>query len=105
MGEHSIISKGNLVSASSDEILSGIGKDMASALAVNGDKVIICARRIEQIESAASEINVAAQNSGMSGEIIAIHADIGTKQGVIDFFEKCDPIIDKAHLQRSQGSS
>ena len=68
---------------------------MTIALAVNGAKVIICGRRNEQIVATAEEINAAASEAGMGGEVIAIQADVGTKQGVITFFEKCEKVIDR----------
>ena len=58
-------------------------------------QVIICGRRTEQINTAADEINAAAKESGNGGSVIAIPADVSTKQGVIDFYDKCEKVIDK----------
>ncbi|ORX37732.1 hypothetical protein BD324DRAFT_623064 [Kockovaella imperatae] len=74
---------------------SGIGKGMATALATNGAKVIVCGRREEQIKAAAEEMNTAAKESGMGGEVIAIRADVGNKKGCIEFFEQASKLIDK----------
>lgn len=41
------------------------------------------------------ELNAAAKDSKNGGEIIAIQADVGTKQGVTEFYEKCETVIDK----------
>lgn len=57
--------------------------------------MIICGRRVEQITSAAKEINAAAKESGQGGEVIALEADVGTKAGVIDFYQQCEKHIDK----------
>ncbi|KAK1923596.1 hypothetical protein DB88DRAFT_540794 [Papiliotrema laurentii] len=81
---------------------SGIGKGIAIALAVNGAKVIICGRRLEQIEAAAEEINIAARDSGHGGQVIAIQADVGNKQGVFAFYERCEKIIDQGNPETLQ---
>lgn len=93
--------------------MTGIGKGMATALAVNGAKVsyprrldvtpcssscrqvIICGRRVEQVDDAAKEINALARQSGNGGHVIAFQADVGTKQGVVEFYDKCDKVVDK----------
>ncbi|ORY34751.1 hypothetical protein BCR39DRAFT_125853 [Naematelia encephala] len=74
---------------------SGIGKGMAAALAINGAKVIICGRRVEPIEETAAELNAAAKESSSGGQVIAIQADVSTKHGITDFYNKCEHIIDK----------
>ena len=73
----------------------GIGKGMTTALALNGAKVIICGRRQEAIDKTAAEINAAVKEAGSEGEVIAIQADVSSKQGVIAFYDKVVPIFDK----------
>ncbi|GFZ49607.1 hypothetical protein JCM24511_07008 [Saitozyma sp. JCM 24511] len=74
---------------------SGIGKGMAAALAINGATVVICGRRQDVLDAAAEELNVAATESGAGGKVIAIQADVATKQGVVDFYDKCKGVIHK----------
>jgi len=38
----------------------------------------------------------------MGGEVISIRADISTKQGVVEFYEKCVKLIDKVNLVLEQ---
>lgn len=65
--------------------------------------MIICGRRVEQITSAAKETNAAAKESGQGGEVIAIEADVGTKAGVIGFYEQCQQHIDKVSSEQRIG--
>ncbi|RSH93294.1 hypothetical protein EHS25_007648 [Saitozyma podzolica] len=74
---------------------SGIGKGMAGALAINGATVVICGRRQDVLDATAKELNVAADESGAGGKVIAIQADVATKQGVVDFYDKCKDVIHK----------
>lgn len=59
------------------------------------DQVIICGRRLEQVESTAVELNAAAKESGNGGSVIALQADVATKQGVVDFFDKAKEHLDQ----------
>lgn len=68
---------------------------MAAALAINGATVVICGRRQDVLDAAAEELNVAANESGAGGKVIAIQADVATKQGVVDFYDKCKGVIHK----------
>lgn len=54
----------------------GIGRASAEALAREGARVAICARREDILEAAAAEIR-----SRTGGEILAIRADLGTGEG------------------------
>jgi len=74
---------------------SGIGKAMATALAVNGAKVIIVGRRIAVLEATAADINALAKESQQGGEAIPIQGDVGNKAGVVEFYEKAIKVIDK----------
>jgi NADP-dependent 3-hydroxy acid dehydrogenase YdfG len=65
---------------------------------------VICGRRVEQINATAEEINAAAKEAGNGGEVIAIQADVGNKQGVVDFYEKCEKVIDKVRWCRGDNS-
>jgi NAD(P)-dependent dehydrogenase (short-subunit alcohol dehydrogenase family) len=68
---------------------------MAGALAINGATVVICGRRQDVLDATAKELNVAADESGAGGKVIAIQADVATKQGVVDFYDKCKDVIHK----------
>jgi NAD(P)-dependent dehydrogenase (short-subunit alcohol dehydrogenase family) len=58
-------------------------------------KVVINGRREDVIKATAEELNAAIKESGSGGEVIAIQADVATKQGVVEFFDKCSKVIDK----------
>jgi len=62
---------------------SGIGKSMAAALAQNGAKVYIAARKESQLKEAAADINKTA-----SGKVEFIVADVGNKAG-------CDALVNE----------
>lgn len=53
------------------------------ALAVNGSKVYICGRTEEKLETVAKTYN-----QGISGEIIPITADVGTKDGISKLYDE-----------------
>lgn len=74
----------------------GVGKGMATALAMNGAKVIICGRRGDVTEATAQELSKASQSRG--GSVIAIQADVSTKPGVIEFYDKCKEHTDVVDL-------
>ncbi|KAI9638934.1 uncharacterized protein MKK02DRAFT_35820 [Dioszegia hungarica] len=74
---------------------SGVGKGMATAFAVNGAKVIICGRRMDTLQTTADELNAAAKESGNGGTVVFIQADVATKQGVIDFYNKASEHMDQ----------
>ncbi|WWC65800.1 uncharacterized protein I303_108422 [Kwoniella dejecticola CBS 10117] len=73
----------------------GLGRGIATALAVNGAKVFIIGRRLGVAEETAKEINVDAKESGMGGECVALEGDVGTKQGVVDVYEKVSKLTDR----------
>ncbi|WWC73715.1 uncharacterized protein I206_107687 [Kwoniella pini CBS 10737] len=73
----------------------GLGKGIATALAINGAKVFVIGRRLNIVEDSAKEINIAAKESGLSGECIALEGDVGTKQGVVNVYEKVSKLTDR----------
>ena len=54
----------------------GIGKAIASALAAEGARVTICARRAERLRAAEAELRA------RGGEVRAVAADLATDEGV-----------------------
>jgi hypothetical protein len=58
-------------------------------------QVIINGRRDDVIQATANEINAAVKSTCSGGEVVAIQADVATKEGVVHFFDKCSKIIDK----------
>ena len=76
----------------------GIGKAAAHSLAVEGAKVVICARRIEVLEAAAAEIRAAT-----GGEVLAIAADVTQPEQVkrlfgqtLETFGRLDILVNNA---------
>ncbi len=67
-----------LVTGGSD----GIGKGVATSLCAEGAKVVICARRIEVLESAAEEIRTATW-----GEVTPVAADVTKQEDVENLFD------------------
>jgi NAD(P)-dependent dehydrogenase (short-subunit alcohol dehydrogenase family) len=53
-------------------------------------QVIICGRRLNVVEATAAEINATA-----SGKVIAIEADVSTKEGISAFYDKASQHIDR----------
>ena len=47
------------------------------------------------LKSTAEEINTAAKESQMGGEVIPVQGDVATKQGIVEFYEKCTKHFDK----------
>ena len=54
----------------------GIGKAIAAALAAEGARVTICARRAERLRAAEAELRA------RGGEVLAVAADLATEEGV-----------------------
>jgi NAD(P)-dependent dehydrogenase (short-subunit alcohol dehydrogenase family) len=61
----------------------GIGKAAALSLSREGVKVVICARRLEALESAAEEIR-----SDTGGEVMAVSADMTSPADIDSLFDK-----------------
>ena len=61
----------------------GIGKAAALSLSREGVKVVICARRLDALESAAQEIR-----SDTGGEVMAISADISNPDDIDSLFPR-----------------
>ena len=61
----------------------GIGKAAALSLSREGVKVVICARRLDALESAAEEIR-----SDTGGEVMAVSADITSTSDIDSLFDK-----------------
>lgn len=47
------------------------------------------------IKATADEINAAAKETQMGGEVIPVQGDVATKQGIVDFHEKAAKHLDK----------
>ncbi|RXK36393.1 hypothetical protein M231_06359 [Tremella mesenterica] len=73
----------------------GVGKGMAIGFAMNGAKVIITGRRLQVIESTATEINAACKEQNSGGEVIPVQGDIATKAGVEAIYNICSQFIDR----------
>ena len=54
----------------------GIGKAIAAALATEGARVTICARRAERLRAAEAELRAC------GGDVLAVAADLATEEGV-----------------------
>lgn len=57
---------------------SGIGAMMAEGFAAAGVRVIICSRKLHQVEATAEEINA----KGLPGKVEAFSGDVGSEDGV-----------------------
>jgi NAD(P)-dependent dehydrogenase (short-subunit alcohol dehydrogenase family) len=60
----------------------GLGLVTATALAANGAKVYISGRRLEPLEAAAEGFKSKFGQSSNGGTIVAIQADVSTKEGI-----------------------
>ena len=76
----------------------GIGKAAAASLAAEGAKVVICARRVDVLEAAASEIR-----DSTGGEVLAIPTDVTQEDQVaalvaqtIDTYGRLDILVNNA---------
>jgi len=58
-------------------------------------QVIINGRREDVIKATAEEINKEAKEAGMGGEVIPVQGDVATKQGIVEFYDKCTKHLDK----------
>ena len=63
---------------------SGIGEQLALALARNGARVVVAARRVERIEQLAQRI------SEQGGEALAVAMDVTDEQSTADAFDKAE---------------
>jgi hypothetical protein len=57
--------------------------------------VIINGRREDVLRTTAEELNAAAKESQMGGEVIPVQGDVATKQGIVEFYDKCTKHLDK----------
>jgi protein tyrosine phosphatase (PTP) superfamily phosphohydrolase (DUF442 family) len=66
--------------------------------------VIINGRREDVIKATAEEINKEAKEAGMGGEVIPVQGDVATKQGIVEFYDKCTKHLDKVcHAELNVG--
>lgn len=65
-------------------------------------QVIINGRREDVLKATAEEINAAAKESQMGGEVIPVQGDVATKQGIVDFHEKASKHLDKVSARVSR---
>ncbi|KAJ3064578.1 hypothetical protein HDU98_012024 [Podochytrium sp. JEL0797] len=60
----------------------GIGKMIAASLAQNGALVYIASRKLKVVADAAAEINAMAQTKKAKGSVVALQADVASKEMV-----------------------
>jgi NAD(P)-dependent dehydrogenase (short-subunit alcohol dehydrogenase family) len=58
-------------------------------------QVIICGRRFDTVQTTADELSSVAKESGNNGSVIAIQADVSTKEGVVEFFDRAKEHLDQ----------
>jgi 3-oxoacyl-[acyl-carrier protein] reductase len=75
----------------------GIGRGIALALAQEGARLVLCGRRLERIQSVASEVQA------MGGEALAVQADVSHEQDVarltqaaIETYSRVDILVNNA---------
>lgn len=73
---------------------SGIGAMMAEGFAAAGARVIICSRKLHQVEATAQDINA----KGLSGTVEAFSGDVGSEAGVQAIAAEVRSRTDQLHI-------
>lgn len=73
---------------------SGIGAMMAEGFAAAGARVIICSRKLHQVEGMAEDIN----GKGLPGKVEAFSGDVGSEEGVDAIVAEVKSRTDKLHI-------
>lgn len=47
------------------------------------------------LKATAEELNAAAKEAGMGGEVIPVQGDVATKAGIVDFYDKASKHLDQ----------
>lgn len=63
--------------------------------AASDAQVIINGRREDVLKATAEELNVAAKEAGMGGEVIPVQGDVATKAGIVEFYDKASKHLDQ----------